>query len=41
VLDKLTAFRDAGVQRLFVWPVDDEISQLRSFAETVMPALRA
>jgi alkanesulfonate monooxygenase SsuD/methylene tetrahydromethanopterin reductase-like flavin-dependent oxidoreductase (luciferase family) len=39
VLDTLMAFRDAGVQRLFVWPVDDEIAQLHIFAETVMPAL--
>ena len=41
VLDKLMAFRDAGVQRLFVWPVDDEIRQLHRFSEEVLPALRA
>ena len=33
------AFRDAGVQRLFVWPVDDEIDQLERFAADVLPAL--
>jgi hypothetical protein len=27
------------VQRLFIWPVDDEIRQLHRFAEEVMPAL--
>jgi len=41
VLDRLMAFRDAGVQRLFVWPVDDEIDQLQRFATHVMPALIA
>ena len=41
VLDKLMAFREAGVQRLFVWPVDDEIGQLRRFADEVLPALTA
>jgi alkanesulfonate monooxygenase SsuD/methylene tetrahydromethanopterin reductase-like flavin-dependent oxidoreductase (luciferase family) len=39
VLDKLVPLRDAGVQRLFIWPVDDEIRQLHRFAEEVMPAL--
>jgi alkanesulfonate monooxygenase SsuD/methylene tetrahydromethanopterin reductase-like flavin-dependent oxidoreductase (luciferase family) len=41
VLDKLMAFRDAGVRRLFVWPVDDEIRQLHRFSEEVLPALLA
>jgi alkanesulfonate monooxygenase SsuD/methylene tetrahydromethanopterin reductase-like flavin-dependent oxidoreductase (luciferase family) len=41
VLDKLTAFRKAGVRRLFVWPVADEIDQLHRFADEVMPALTA
>ena len=41
VLDRLMAFREAGVQRLFVWPVDDEISQLQRFSEEVLPALLA
>jgi alkanesulfonate monooxygenase SsuD/methylene tetrahydromethanopterin reductase-like flavin-dependent oxidoreductase (luciferase family) len=41
VLDKLMAFRGAGVRRLFVWPVDDEICQLQRFSEEVMPALLA
>ena len=41
VRDNLMAFRDAGVQRIFVWPVDDEIRQLHRFAEEVLPALLA
>ena len=41
VLDRLMAFRDAGVHRVFVWPVDDEISQLQRFSEEVLPALLA
>jgi hypothetical protein len=40
VLDKVCALRDAGVQRLFIWPVDEEIAQLHRFAEEVLPALR-
>jgi alkanesulfonate monooxygenase SsuD/methylene tetrahydromethanopterin reductase-like flavin-dependent oxidoreductase (luciferase family) len=39
VLDKLMAFRDAGVQRVFIWPVDDELGQLHRFAEEILPAL--
>jgi alkanesulfonate monooxygenase SsuD/methylene tetrahydromethanopterin reductase-like flavin-dependent oxidoreductase (luciferase family) len=39
VLDRLMAFREAGVRRVFVWPVDDEISQLQRFSEDVLPAL--
>ena len=41
VLDKLMSFREAGVQRLFVWPVDDEIHQLGRFSEEILPALPA
>ena len=41
VRDRLMAFRDAGVHRVFVWPVDDEISQLQRFSEEVLPALLA
>ena len=39
VLEKVVAFRDAGVQRMFVWPVADEIEQLRRFGEAVIPKL--
>ena len=41
VTEKLLAFRDAGVQRVFVWPVADDLEQLRRFGEQVMPAFRA
>ncbi len=34
---KIRAFADAGVQRVFVWPVADEIDQIRRFAAEVMP----
>ncbi len=40
VAEKLLAFRDAGVQRVFVWPVADDLEQLRRFGEQVMPAFR-
>jgi alkanesulfonate monooxygenase SsuD/methylene tetrahydromethanopterin reductase-like flavin-dependent oxidoreductase (luciferase family) len=35
--DLLNAFGEAGVQRVFVWPVADELEQLRRFADEVMP----
>lgn len=38
--ERLLAFRDAGVQRVFLWPVADELEQLRRFSDQVMPALR-
>jgi alkanesulfonate monooxygenase SsuD/methylene tetrahydromethanopterin reductase-like flavin-dependent oxidoreductase (luciferase family) len=37
--EKLSAFRDAGVQRVFIWPVRDERRQLEIFAEEVLPAV--
>ena len=39
--EKLAAFRDAGVQRVFIWPVGDERRQLELFAENVAPLLAA
>ena len=38
--ERLAAFADAGAQRLFVWPVRDEVRQLEVFCERVMPMLR-
>jgi hypothetical protein len=35
VAEKLAAFRDAAVQRIFVWPVTDEIEQLRRLADVM------
>jgi probable F420-dependent oxidoreductase len=39
--EKLSALAEAGVQRVFIWPVADEINQLERFAETVRPLLPA
>ena len=37
--EKLSDLAAAGVQRVFVWPVADEINQLERFTETVRPSL--
>lgn len=34
---KLAAYKAAGVQRVFVWPIKDEIEQLRIFKQKVAP----
>ena len=39
--EKLTAYQAAGVQRVFLWPVDDEIRQLEFFWEQVTPLVRS
>ena len=39
VLDKVVAFRDAGAQWMFLWPVADDVEQLQRFAADVMAAL--
>jgi probable F420-dependent oxidoreductase len=38
---KIVAYAEAGVQRIFIWPVADPQRQLRLFAEKVMPLLPA
>jgi probable F420-dependent oxidoreductase len=38
--ERLAAYRSAGVQRLFLWPVEDELSQLTMFRERVAPLTR-
>ena len=35
--EKLRAFRDAGVQQVYVWPVTDELRQLERFRAEVWP----
>jgi len=35
--EKLVAFGDAGVQQVFVWPVNDELRQLERFRAEVWP----
>ena len=37
--DKLRALADAGAQRVYVWPVVDEIEQIERFATEVRPAV--
>ncbi len=36
-VEKLTAYRAAGAQRVFLWPVRDEQRQLKTFSELVAP----
>ena len=35
--EKLAAYKAAGVQRVFIWPVADELDQLTVFQKTVAP----
>ena len=35
--EKLAAYKAAGVQRVFVWPIKNEIEQLRIFQQKVAP----
>jgi len=35
----LRRYRDAGVQRVLLWPVDDAVQQLRVFKERVEPLI--
>ena len=35
--EKLTAFAQAGVQRVLIWPVADEVEQLHRFWNDVRP----
>lgn len=37
--ERLSAFAQSGVQRVFIWPVADEIRQLELFCEKVRPAI--
>jgi len=39
--EKLTAFANAGVQRVFIWPVADEVRQLERFWNEVRPLVGA
>ena len=39
LVEKLISFRDAGVQRVFMWPVADEKNQIEQFAELVVPVV--
>jgi len=35
--EKLAAYKKAGVQRVFLWPVADELDQLSHFQQRVAP----
>jgi alkanesulfonate monooxygenase SsuD/methylene tetrahydromethanopterin reductase-like flavin-dependent oxidoreductase (luciferase family) len=37
--EKLAAYKAAGVERVFVWPINDEIEQLRIFQQRVAPSV--
>jgi hypothetical protein len=37
----VAAFRDAGAQRLLIWPLGDELAQLARFMERVAPHVAA
>jgi alkanesulfonate monooxygenase SsuD/methylene tetrahydromethanopterin reductase-like flavin-dependent oxidoreductase (luciferase family) len=37
--ERIAAFAAAGAQRLFVWPLGDDIRQLELFRERVVPML--
>ena len=39
--EKLTAFAKAGVQRVYIWPVADELDQLDRFCNEVRPLVAA
>ncbi len=39
--EKLIAFAEAGVQRMFIWPLADPLRQLELFQERVAPLVRA
>jgi alkanesulfonate monooxygenase SsuD/methylene tetrahydromethanopterin reductase-like flavin-dependent oxidoreductase (luciferase family) len=39
--EKLAAFEQAGVQRVYLWPVGDEVRQIELFWETVRPLIAA
>ena len=37
--EKLSAYRDVGAQRVYVWPITDDISQITLFQERVAPLI--
>ncbi len=37
--ERLAGFAQAGAQRLFLWPLRDEVTQLELFRERVAPLL--
>jgi alkanesulfonate monooxygenase SsuD/methylene tetrahydromethanopterin reductase-like flavin-dependent oxidoreductase (luciferase family) len=39
--ERISAYRDAGAERVFVWPLADELDQLERFREDVVPLVSA
>ena len=39
--ERISAYAEAGAQRIFLWPLADEARQLERFAETVLPLVPA
>ena len=39
--EKLSAYQRAGAQRVFIWPIEDEVNQLSVFMERVAPQVGA
>jgi alkanesulfonate monooxygenase SsuD/methylene tetrahydromethanopterin reductase-like flavin-dependent oxidoreductase (luciferase family) len=39
--ERISAYQDAGAERIFVWPLADELDQLERFREDVMPLVPA
>jgi alkanesulfonate monooxygenase SsuD/methylene tetrahydromethanopterin reductase-like flavin-dependent oxidoreductase (luciferase family) len=39
--ERVSAYRDAGAERIFVWPLADELRQLERFREDVVPLVSA
>lgn len=39
--ERIRAYRDAGAERIFVWPLADELQQLERFREDVVPLVDA
>ena len=37
--EKLLKLQTAGVRKIFLWPIEDEVGQLRRFHEQVLPLL--
>jgi alkanesulfonate monooxygenase SsuD/methylene tetrahydromethanopterin reductase-like flavin-dependent oxidoreductase (luciferase family) len=37
--EKLAAYQPAGVQRIYLWPIANEIEQIRIFMDQVMPLI--
>ena len=39
--ERIAAYRDVGAERIFVWPLEDELRQLERFREDVVPLVPA